>query len=374
MDDDTAFRLAIRADLHDDTRRLVYADWLDERGDPRAEFLRVECELRQTWSYATPRPELSKRLAALRRQLDPAWLADVRRCTTPTPPADIAAAVPALKRLARTAVRLHPRAGEDERDASKIGGAFLWPRGRAWPSCETHGCPLVAAVQLRKEDVPEVGFKRGTDLLQLLWCPRDHDPSFCPAVEAHWWKRAAVRDPVDPPPPGPGAADIYLPRPCRIYPERVTDYPDASDLGRALEDRVEASGVRAAAVEHMGRKAADKWGLPDDPMLMYQRWLGPADGTKVGGHPGWAQGPDHPKCRCGATMELMVTFDSLEFNGGTWGRWVPVQERDAISAKYEVRTTVQKAAGVTIGDANSLYVFACRRCPSRPIRAFMQCS
>src|SRR4051794_31473628 len=30
----------------DDTPRLVYADWLDEHGDPaRAEFIRVQCEL-----------------------------------------------------------------------------------------------------------------------------------------------------------------------------------------------------------------------------------------------------------------------------------------------------------------------------------------
>ncbi len=32
--------------MYDDTPRLVFADWLDERGDPdRAEFIRVQCEL-----------------------------------------------------------------------------------------------------------------------------------------------------------------------------------------------------------------------------------------------------------------------------------------------------------------------------------------
>jgi uncharacterized protein (TIGR02996 family) len=29
----------------DDMPRLIYADWLEERGDPRAEFIRVQCEL-----------------------------------------------------------------------------------------------------------------------------------------------------------------------------------------------------------------------------------------------------------------------------------------------------------------------------------------
>src|SRR5262249_2503800 len=29
----------------DDTPRLVYADWLEERGDPRGEFIRLQCAL-----------------------------------------------------------------------------------------------------------------------------------------------------------------------------------------------------------------------------------------------------------------------------------------------------------------------------------------
>jgi uncharacterized protein (TIGR02996 family) len=39
------FILAILARPHDETLRLVYADWLEERGDARAEFLRKESEL-----------------------------------------------------------------------------------------------------------------------------------------------------------------------------------------------------------------------------------------------------------------------------------------------------------------------------------------
>jgi uncharacterized protein (TIGR02996 family) len=40
MTDDAAFRNAILAAPDDDAPRLVYADWLEERGDPRAEFVR----------------------------------------------------------------------------------------------------------------------------------------------------------------------------------------------------------------------------------------------------------------------------------------------------------------------------------------------
>jgi uncharacterized protein (TIGR02996 family) len=46
MTDADAFRRAIAAAPDDDTPRLVFADYLDEHGEPdRAEFVRVQCEL-----------------------------------------------------------------------------------------------------------------------------------------------------------------------------------------------------------------------------------------------------------------------------------------------------------------------------------------
>jgi uncharacterized protein (TIGR02996 family) len=46
MSDEAAFLSAIRSNPDDDLPRLVYADWLDETGDPaRAEFIRTQIEL-----------------------------------------------------------------------------------------------------------------------------------------------------------------------------------------------------------------------------------------------------------------------------------------------------------------------------------------
>ena len=46
MSDAPALLAAIRAAPDDDAPRLVYADWLDEHGQPeRAEFIRLQCEL-----------------------------------------------------------------------------------------------------------------------------------------------------------------------------------------------------------------------------------------------------------------------------------------------------------------------------------------
>jgi len=39
------FITEILANPDDDMPRLIFADWLEERGDPRSEFIRVQCEL-----------------------------------------------------------------------------------------------------------------------------------------------------------------------------------------------------------------------------------------------------------------------------------------------------------------------------------------
>jgi len=44
---ETPFLQAIAAEHDSDEPRLVFADWLEERGDVRGEFIRVQCELSQ---------------------------------------------------------------------------------------------------------------------------------------------------------------------------------------------------------------------------------------------------------------------------------------------------------------------------------------
>jgi uncharacterized protein (TIGR02996 family) len=63
----------------EETARLIYADWLEERGDPRAEYLRLECELHQL-AVGSPRfRELTTELRDLRDGFDPHWLVAVGR-------------------------------------------------------------------------------------------------------------------------------------------------------------------------------------------------------------------------------------------------------------------------------------------------------
>jgi uncharacterized protein (TIGR02996 family) len=61
MNDEAGFLRSIKENRDELSCRLVYADWLEERGDARGEYLRLSC-----------------RMAELREQLDPDWLAAVK--------------------------------------------------------------------------------------------------------------------------------------------------------------------------------------------------------------------------------------------------------------------------------------------------------
>ena len=63
---DDAFLAAILAAPDDDAPRLIYADWLDEQGQPeRAEFIRVQCTLARLPDGDKRREELEARNRAL---------------------------------------------------------------------------------------------------------------------------------------------------------------------------------------------------------------------------------------------------------------------------------------------------------------------
>ncbi len=79
MSDDKAFLDAILANPNDDETRLVYADWLEERGDPRAEFLRAETAAARMPEKDRRRAPLEQRMRELRPSLDAEWLALIDR-------------------------------------------------------------------------------------------------------------------------------------------------------------------------------------------------------------------------------------------------------------------------------------------------------
>lgn len=79
------FLQSIRDNPEDESVRLVYADWLEERGDPRAEFLRIDAlllDMPKTHDlYETHR----NRYIQLRQTIDPRWVRMVALSCTEIP-------------------------------------------------------------------------------------------------------------------------------------------------------------------------------------------------------------------------------------------------------------------------------------------------
>jgi uncharacterized protein (TIGR02996 family) len=77
-DDDTAFQRAILANPADTTLKLVYADWLQEHDDPRAEFVRLQVEL-HTARTSTVAVNAAAWFMQVGDRLDADWVAFMRK-------------------------------------------------------------------------------------------------------------------------------------------------------------------------------------------------------------------------------------------------------------------------------------------------------
>ncbi len=76
--DDLTFIQAIQASPGDEVPRLVYADWLDDQGDPRGELIRVQCELARRPANDLERKRLEQRADELLDDYGELWLEPLR--------------------------------------------------------------------------------------------------------------------------------------------------------------------------------------------------------------------------------------------------------------------------------------------------------
>lgn len=298
--------------------------------------------------------------------------------TTPPRPVDIAAVFPELRAHSRTTTRLHPRPGAPGRGDSSVGGPLLWPAAEPWPTCtESHDeaeavsvasvrqyrrgladeeeyfelgdepVLMLGAAQLYARDIPDFAGPPGTDLLQVLWCPFDHEPTYLPAVVLRWRRAADVTEVLDPQPEPEDVQEFgsYLPEPCVLHPEQVLEYQYGDllpgDLGQRIGEWEQQSG------------------------LSYQYDLSIADGWKAGGWASWSLTDPYPvTCDdCGRDMELLLTVASSEWDGE--GSWRPIEEdRDGPSAHEPTR--------VSMGRGYRMYVFTCPASFEHPHQLVMQ--
>jgi uncharacterized protein (TIGR02996 family) len=133
MGEEAAFVQAIVSDPSDLALRLVYADWLEERGDPRGEYLRLACALASADESSSPvtrntrsRSRLEARLRELRSAIDGDWLALMDGA--------IDQSIPVMFRCARCYLPITRVVSllVDEARLVHSDGADLVPQGYCW--------------------------------------------------------------------------------------------------------------------------------------------------------------------------------------------------------------------------------------------------
>lgn len=75
MSIEDSFIQAATAHPEDEAPRLIYADWLEERGDPRGEYLRLCVEMASLPPHSDRYADLKLRQKALHGRMDAKWLA-----------------------------------------------------------------------------------------------------------------------------------------------------------------------------------------------------------------------------------------------------------------------------------------------------------
>lgn len=270
-DRDNEFVRAILDSPFDDGPRRVYADWLEDQGDPRAEFLHVQLQFPEVEAFGEDYENLVQREAAAREAVDEEWIERVRRFTTPPAPVDVKEAVPELAPFERIVTRLHPHRTslEWEPGPSKIGGMFLWPLDEPWPTCP-RGLPCVPILQLRKIDVPDVAFPDDCDLMQLFWTAYlDRENDVLPIPHLVWRRANSVNDVAPVPDQSIWEAAVSefdfeknVPDHCLLYPEHVAIYPHVDELWY-VSDADGIARVVEASPEFVADDSGEQWDLFD---------------------------------------------------------------------------------------------------------------
>ncbi|MCB5163757.1 hypothetical protein LG634_02715 [Streptomyces bambusae] len=329
--------------------------------------------------------------------------------TTPPRPFDVTAVFPDLAPLARTATRLHPRPGSPSPHDSSIGGPLLWPADEPWPHCDgphvvdginpalspadvrlerriraasrdrsltpeelatlerirpprTYPVKLAVAAyegpiamlpvaQLYAREVPDLPVPEGADVLQVLWCPFDHP--IMPKTALFWRSSATVTDVlVTPPEPPAMQFDDYLPEPCLLTPEQVTEYPDHLELSKELQARLADWGAWQEAGVDVSCVYAPY------PQETYDNELAGAPGWKVGGWPLWGATDPSPRLcpTCNSDMDALLTIATFE--AGPDSTWHP---HDQATHSHPRQPTA-----VQIGSGYDQQLYICPASPHHP--------
>ncbi|EST29936.1 hypothetical protein M878_19475 [Streptomyces roseochromogenus subsp. oscitans DS 12.976] len=224
---------------------------------------------------------------------------------------------------------------------------------------DTHPVPLLPLAQFFARDVPGLAGPDGADVLQVLWCPFSaHGDLATPGIHLRWRNSSKVGELLaEPPLPAVIGDDEYVPEPCVLHPEPVTEHEYIGLLDAGLQERIYGW--------EDGQAEADEFEGHEPPR--YQTDLSTAPGWKVGGFATWeTSGPYQVVCTCGSPMCPLLTIASTEWEDETIS-WVPVEDRH-LAEEFEANTPTR----VTVGRGGSLTIFTCPTDPRHPHQVTLQ--
>ena len=228
--------------------------------------------------------------------------------------------------------------------------------------------PMLPILQLYLSDAHGVVDGPGeADVVQVLWCPFDHEPETMPATRITWRRCADLGATLEAPPvPEFIQYGHYLPNVCVLHPEPVTEYPPSLLLSDEINEQLTAwmeSDANQFPVVY-----------EEERMALYQYVLSVAPGCKLGG---WApvsfRDVDRVKCKsCGIIMTPFFYIDSSEWDAGTYP-WRPLEE---VSGPVDPRNIPpgpgDDEVGILIGRGYGMQIYTCPADPSHPHVEVMQ--
>ncbi|WP_219824631.1 hypothetical protein [Nocardia nova] len=211
---------------------------------------------------------------------------------------------------------------------------------------------MLPIAQLYVSDVPGLRAPAGKDLLQVLWCPFEHDDELLPKTAVVWRSAATVTHILaDPPEPAAVQDGLgqFVPQPCAIAPEQVTEYPSALELDANLYQQ-----LQRWEAGYLGIEVKDLGVWTESP---YQMGLSVVPGWKIGGYVAWARSDPWvaPCPACGTPTEPLLTIASAEWQEHSW---IPYEDRHADGTASPTK--------INIGDVWDLVIGACPASPEHP--------
>ena len=199
------------------------------------------------------------------------------------------------------------------------------------------------------------------DLLQVLWCPFDHEEHASPRTALFWRSAATVTDVLDAPPEPPIVQrDCYLPEPRLFSPEEVTDFPHPMELDDELRGQLDDMS-RWETIDPGQYNA-----YADDPGELYLNNLCTAPGWKTGGWTTWGDidPVDRPCPECGTEQAPLLTIASSEWDG--IGKSWLAEEEPTNPAPPPLGARNGNFTLIDIVGGYNLQLYACPADPSHP--------